>query len=482
MAEETLKAKTSKGLFWGGMSNFFQQLLGALFGIYLARTLLPDDYGLVGMLAIFTSLSMLLQESGFPSALMNRKEIRHDDYNAVFWFNIIVAVSIYLILYFGAPAIARYFHHPELVKLSRWLFLGQIISGFSVSQRAYLNKNLKIKEMAITNIVAMAISGTLGVYLAWKGYAYWALVIQALAQGVLVNIGYWFFSDWHPTFHVNFRPIKEMFPFSAKLLITGVLGSISGNYVSVILGRYYPAKQVGYYSNANKWSAMGSSVLTGMINSVALPVLATVVDERERQLRVLRKMVRFSAFISFPAMFTLAFIAPEFIIGLLTEKWAGSVLLMQIICIGAAFSPISGIFTNQILSRGQSTAFMWCQIVYLVLMLGLLFLLYPKGVTMMVIGITTLSVVWLIIWYILVWRNIGYKLVQLIADVLPFLAITIVSIIISWFITRWISNMYILMVAKAVVVAVLYILLMSLTQSVTFKESIQFITKLTVNE
>ena len=211
MAESTLKEKTSKGLFWGGLSSFLQQLLNAVFGIYLARTLSPDDYGLVGMLAVFSLLALILQEGGFISALVNRKEIRHEDYNAVFWFNLLVALACYVLLFFCAPLIAAYFRQPALVKIARWSFLGFVLAGLGTSHRAYLTKKLMVKEMAIVTMVAVTVSGLVGIFFAWKGYGYWALVIQSLVLAFLTNAGFWLASDWRPSFRVDFQPVKEMF-------------------------------------------------------------------------------------------------------------------------------------------------------------------------------------------------------------------------------------------------------------------------------
>lgn len=475
MADQTLKEKTSRGLFWGGMSNLVQQLLGAFFGIFLARTLSPDDYGLVGMLTIFSMLSMILQESGFTNALINRKEVRLEDYNSVFWFNFAVAVASYVLLFFSAPLIAKFFHQPELVKLSRIHFIVLLFFGLGVSHRTYLIKRLMIRELSIVNTLSAMISGFLGVFLAWKGLGYWALVIQSLLQGVLMNAGYWYYSQWRPTFHFDMAPMLEMFPFGVRLLITSIFCAISGNFVSLILGRYYNTRQVGYYSQANKWNTMSVSVLSGMINSVTQPVLASVVDERERQLRITRKMMRFAAFISFPAMFGLAFIGKEFITLALTEKWASSIALLQILCIGGGFTPFCNILSGLLLSRGRSSWFMWTSITQTLVILATVFFCHSYGVKAMVVGITAVNILWLLVWYLLVRREIGYSFAGFLNDLAPFLGVTIMSIAAVWFITRGIDNMALLLAAKIVVTAVFYILIMWLTASVTFRECIQFI-------
>lgn len=475
MAEPTLKEKTSKGLFWGGMSNFLQQLLNASFGIYLARTLSPDDYGLVGMLAVFSILAQALQESGFISALINRKEIRHEDYNSVFWFSVIVSAICYVILFICAPLIAAYFRHPELVMLARWIFLCFILSGFGVAQRAYLTKKLKIKEIAISGIVSAAVSGMVGVFLAYKGMAYWALVAQSILSATIMVGGLWFFSPWRPTFKLDFGPVKEMFRYSVKLLIPGILCTLSSQLLTLILGRYYTAKKVGFYTQANKWYNMGGSVLAGMVNSVGQPVLAEVTSDRERQLRVFRKMVRFAAFISFPALLGLAFIAPEFIVGALKEKWIDSVPLLQILCVGGIVMPLIHLFSDLLLSQGKSGIHMWVNVATFILVLIIAMVSRPYGIFWMVIGISVSNVVVFYIWYIFIRRELAYSVKGLLSDLLPFLLFSVVSMAGAYFVTRGIDGLWLKLVSKVLVTAVIYIVLLRLSNSVTYKECVVFL-------
>ena len=475
MGDSALKEKTSKGLFWGGLSSFLQQLLNAAFGIYLARTLLPDDYGLVGMLAVFSLLANTLQESGFTSALINRKEIRHEDYNAVFWFSLLVSLSCYAVLFFCAPLIARYFHQPVLVRLARWTFLSFVMTGLGIVPRAYLTKKMQVRGIAVVTVAAVVVSGSVGVFLAWRGMAYWALVIQALVLNFLMNLGLWIYSGWRPSLAIDFRPVKEMFRFSVKLVATSVLGILNSNLITVILGRYYAVERVGYYSQANKWSGMGTSTLSGMINSVSHPALAEVADDPARQLRVFRKMIRFTAFVSFPAMLGLAFIAPDFIRIALTDKWTDSIRLMQILCVGGAFVPLSNLFVNLLFSRGRSTAYMWSNIAMLALTLAAVYLSYPFGISRMVLAITAISVLWLFVWCVLSRRAIGYSCLQLAADLLPFLATATAAIAVAFLLTSRIGNPYWLLALKILLVAALYLFTMWAAGAATFRECIDFL-------
>lgn len=475
MGDSSLKEKTAKGLFWGGMSNGIQQLLGLVFGIFLARMLSPSDYGLVGMLAIFSALADAIPESGLGLALINKKVIRDEDCNAVFWVNMALAALCYLLMFFLAPLIARFFHTPELVLLARCSFLVFLISSAAIVPAALLQKQLRIKERAISNMVAVTASGLVGIWLASRGFAYWTLVIQSFVYSTLLAGLYWYFSKWRPSFKVSFQPVREMYRFAFRILITNVVDIINSNFFSVVLGRLYTKKEVGYYNQANKWSLMGSSLIRGMVNSVAQPVLVEVSDSGERQHRVFRRIVRFTAFVSFPALLGLAFIAPELITITITDKWLPSAEMLQILCVGSAFIPISHVFSSLVISKGRSSAYMWCKIALCVLLFASMILVYPYGIRWMIITYSLLNVLWVLPWFFLVRKDIQYSFLQMAGDILPFLGITIAIIFGVFFLTRGIGNMYWSMFAKIALVASAYILAMWLSGSVTFKDCVQFV-------
>ncbi|MCK9160785.1 MAG: oligosaccharide flippase family protein, partial [Bacteroidaceae bacterium] len=257
MAEQTLKEKTAKGLFWGGISNGVQQLLGVLIGIVLLKNLSPGDYGMIGMLAIFTGIASTIQESGFTAALTNRPTFKSEDYNSVFWFNVIVGSGIYVILFFSAPYIAKFYNQPDLVLLSRILFLSIVIGSLGIAHNAVLFRKLMVKQRAKIDIFSTAFSGIAGIYLAINGYGYWALAIQTLVYTSLGTICRWIFSPWKPIFKFNFTPVKEMFGFGTKMLISTIVAQIQINIFSVLLGKYYTKADVGYYSQGTKWTNMG---------------------------------------------------------------------------------------------------------------------------------------------------------------------------------------------------------------------------------
>ena len=208
---QSLKEKTAKGLFWGGFSNGIQQLLTLVFGIFLGRLLTPSDYGMVGMLSIFSLIASSIQESGFTAALVTRKEVTHKDYNAVFWFNISISLCLYLVLFLCAPLIADFYKTPELKSLARYAFTGFVIASLGISHSAYLQRNLMIKQRSLSMVIGVTISGIAGVTLAYLGFSYWGYATQGIVYVAVNTACNWYFSSWRPTVECNLAPIKQMF-------------------------------------------------------------------------------------------------------------------------------------------------------------------------------------------------------------------------------------------------------------------------------
>ena len=242
---ETLKDKTAKGLFWGGMNNGVQQLLGLAFGIILGRLLDPSDYGMTAMLAVFSVIANELQSSGFKTGLINLEKPRHEDYNAVFWFNILAGAAIYVVLFIAAPLIADFYDNQALIPLSRYVFLGFVFSSFGMAQSAYLTKQMQIKQIAKCGMTATLSSSIMGVILAALGFGYWALATQYLMYIAVNTLLLWWFSEWRPSYlrFTNLRftiyyPLRQLFPFSVRIMISAILTQVNANIMNLLLGRF----------------------------------------------------------------------------------------------------------------------------------------------------------------------------------------------------------------------------------------------------
>lgn len=475
--EQSLKDKTAKGLFWGGFSNGIQQLLNLVFGIFIARLLTPSDYGMVGMLAIFSLIAGSIQESGFTAALVNKKEVTHKDYNAVFWFNIITSLCLYLVLFLCAPLIAYFYKVPELTPLARYSFTGFFIASLGISHSAYLKRNLMVKQQAMSSVIGLTVSGIAGVTLAYLGFSYWGYATQSIVYVAVNTACYWHFTRWRPTLQFSLAPIKEMFGFSGKLLITNIFNHINNNLFSVILGKYYSKIEVGYYNQSNKWCGMGQQFILGMINGVAQPVLAKISEDTDRQQRVFRKMLRFTAFISFPAMLGLGIIAEELIVISITDKWYSSVSIMQILCISGAFVPIANLYQQLIISKGKSRIFMWNIIILGMLLLTGVLLVHSYGIYAMLVMYVSTNILWLLRWHHFVQLEIGLKLRHALADILPYAIIAASVMAVTYYTARPIENIYVRLASKILLAMALYAAAMWASRSVTFKETIHYFIK-----
>lgn len=474
---DTLKEKTAKGLFWGGMSNSLQQLLNLFFGIFLGRLLSPADYGMVGMLTVFSLIATSLQESGFTAAIANRKVVTHQDLNAVFWFNVAVSISLYIALFAVAPYIADFYHTPELTLLARYQFIGFVISSLGMAHYAVLFREMKVKQRTIASLSALCVSGVVGVTLAFLGFSYWGIATQNICYITVVNSFFWYFSGWRPTFSFTFQPIREMFGFSCKILATNVFNHINNNLFSVILGKSFNEQAVGYYNQGNKWNTMGNNLITGMMNSVAQPVLAQIHNEQDRQARVFRKLLRFCAFVSFPVMFGLSMISEELITILITNKWLESAHILSILSIGGAFLPITSLYTNLLISQGKSNLYLWNTVALSIFQLAALLLLYPWGINCMLYAYITLVIGWWFVWHFFARNTIGLGYLIAIREMLPFALIAALAMYISAYCCHGISHIYLRFFGKAMLACLIYIATMGILKIDVFIESIHFLKK-----
>lgn len=472
---DSLKEKTAKGLLWGGLSNGMIQILGALFGIIMLNLLSPSDYGKIAVLLIYSGIASSLQESGFIAAIANKKNPSHEDYNAVFWFNLIVSAMIYVILWFASPYIAEFNHEPVLTPLARYLFLGFFISSFGIAQRAYIFGHLMVKQQSVINVLALVLSNVTGVCMALNGLAFWGLATQHIAYVTIVMLGNWYISPWRPTMNINLRPAVDMFAFSSKILVTNLFSQLNTHVFSFLLGRYYNTNVVGQYSNARKWNDMACYTINGMLNGVTQPVLAKVRDDEGRYRNVFRKMLRFTCFIVFPCMFGLSIISREFILITVGEKWLESARLLSIICVYGAFYPLHTLYNNMVISRGKSGIGMLCTISLCVCVWIGLVAMKDYGIEAMLLYFITANILWLLIWQWFAWRLFHLAYLDAFKDVLPFLAITLIVMGVTYYATLSIDSILLSLIAKVIMAAVLYSGVMYVCRVRIMRETIDYL-------
>ena len=470
-----LKEKAARGFLWGGLNNGAVQVLGALFGIFLLRLLSPSDYGKIAMLTVFANLASTLHESGFMAALCNLKNPTHRDYNAVFWFNIMMGGSLYLLLYLCAPLIADFYHDADLLWLSRYMFLGFFITSFGTVQRAWLFRNMMNKQTCIIAIVSLVVSNVVGILMAWLGYAFWGLATQSLLFVSCMVLMNWYYSPWRPSLHIDLRPAWQMFGFSSRLLLTNVVNTLSSNAFSFLLGKFYGAHSAGVYGNARKWDDMCSSSINGMLTGVAQPVMAQVRDNRERSRQVFRKILRFVSFVSFPCMFGIGLISREFLLIFTGPKWEESAYLLSLLSIYGAVFPLLTLYGQMVISQGRSNINMYSTMALSSLILLGLVLLHSYGLYVMVFYFIGINVAWLFVWQYFAYRLIGLRLWEALSDVLPFLLLSAACMALTWWITRPIESLWPLLLAKVVLAAVFYVTAIWISGARIMRESVDYL-------
>lgn len=463
-------------MLWGGLNSGIQQLVGLAFGIILGRLLSPSDYGMMAMISIFSLVATALQDSGFRTALTNIEHPKDEDYNSVFWFNIIMASSLYVILFLAAPLIGEYYHTPRVVPLCRYAFLSIVIASFGTAQSAYLFKHLRAKQQAEAGALAVILSSLTGVGMAFAGMAYWSLATQGLVYVGINTLLQWHFSPWRPSIHgITFAPVRRMFRFSCKILATTIMTHVNNNVLNILLGHYFTPRDTGNYNQAYQWNTKCYSLVQSMVAQVAQPVLVSLNGEEGRQKDVFRKMMRFTAFITFPLLFGFGLVAKEFIVIAIGEKWLASAQLIQILCISGATMPLSTLFSNMIISKGRSGTFFWCTFTLGLVQIATMVLIWPMGIRSMVIAYTILNTSWLLVWLFFVRRLIGYGYWMFFCDVMPFALAAAGVMGVAYIATMPLSNLIALLISRFIIAVVLYYVVMKIARVKILAECERFV-------
>lgn len=476
MAGQSLKEKTANALMWGALNTLLTQLLSIFIGIFLARLLTPADYGLVGLLAIFSAIANSLQESGFIAAITNLKQVEHKDYNAVFWFSTMVSLMLYTVLFFLSPLIARFFHQPALIPLSRLVFASFVLAGIGTAHAAYMFRNMMNRERATINLFTLIGSGTIGILLAFNGYSYWSLAWQQFAYIALFNIGRCYYVRWRPTLTFDFTPIRRMFGFSSKILITNIATQVNNNVLTFIFGRMFSTTVVGNYTQAAKWNTMAAQLISGTLQQVAQPTMVSIESEEDRQVNVFRKMLRFTAMFSMPLLLGLASVSTQFIEVLIGHQWADSAVLLKILCVSGAFLPIHTLYQNLFISHSHSATYMWSSIALIAAQVTVVLVFGQWGVETMVTAYTVILILWTMVWQQLARRLIRLRNKDIILDILPFLLASIGSIAVAHACTFMLSGNILLLCLRTIITAACYVTVLKIAHAKIFEECIAFFT------
>ena len=420
-----LKKQTTISLIWNGFNKIGYQVIALLVGIVTARLLTPTDFGYIAALAVFTMLSNLLVESGFTAALVRRKDNTQADYTTAFYFNVALSLIFYSALFISAPAIADYFNMPPLTELARILFLAIIINSLFIIPNIILTRALRFKEIAIAELTGMIVSAVITVSMAMTGFGYWAIAAQQISQ-LVVKVGIiWALSKWRPTLDFRFSLLKEVFSFSFLLIISSLISSVTRYVYNFFIGPRYSADDLGYYGQAFKFHQIPYNVISSTITGVSYPVFSSLNNEKERQMLYIQKIMRITAFITFPAMIGLYCIAPNFISVVLTDKWMPMLPCFKILIIAGIAMPFININLNIFNALGRPRIYFTLECLRNGLIIALLFVLNSTIETMLY-GYLTATYTALIASSWLIKKHIGYSIFDQITHILPSLILAVI--------------------------------------------------------
>ena len=427
---ENLKAKTAKGVGWGFADNILGLGITAVANIILARILSPADFGIIGMTAIFMTLSTSLVDSGFTGALTRKKDTVKADFDTVFYFNLAVSCLLYAVLFFCSPFIARFFKEPILVPVIRILGISLVINAFGIVQKIILVRRIDFRTQAWISLVSSFAAAVAAVVMAFYGFGVWSLVVLQVGKLAVNTILLWSVSKWYPGLCFSRKSFRDMFSFGGRLLITSIISAIWSEMYSFIIGKMYSSSVLGQYSRADKVKNMVTSNVSSVMQKVSYPVLASIQDEGERQINVYRKILKTTVLISFTAVFGVWAVAGPFILTFFGDQWLPAVGYLRIMCFSGLFLPLMMCSANVINADGRSDITLVLEILKTVMGLipvvfGIIF-----SVEALLWSMVGVSFILFVVHAAYVSKVIHYSVGRQLADILPTMCVSIVMALI----------------------------------------------------
>jgi len=415
----SLKQKTVSGLLWSFIDQFANLGITFIAGIILARLLSPREFGLIGMITVFIAVSESFINSGFSSALIRKKDCTDTDFATVFYFNLVAGILFFFILFFSAPAIAGFFDEPQLEAIVQVLGIILIIDSLTLIQRTILTKRIDFKLQARISVIASLGSGIVAIVMAFNGFGVWSLVAQRLLRQGLNSFFLWLWNRWRPLWVFSKQSFKELFGFGSKLLISGLIDTIYRNIYYLVIGKYFSAQELGYYTRAEGFKNLPSQNLNSIVSRVTYPVLSSIQDDIPRLRNNYQKLIRSVMFITFILMLGMAAVAEPMIHTLIGAKWEPAIIYLQMLCFVGMMYPLHALNLNMLQVQGRSDLFLKLEIIKKLIAIPTIIIGIFWGIKIMIAGMMVNT---LIAYYLnSYWSGvkIGYSFRQQVKDILP---------------------------------------------------------------
>lgn len=423
---KSLKQKTLNGLIWSSIDNVANLGIQFIVGVILARLLTPHEFGLIGMLMIFVAVSQSIVNSGFSHALIRKIDCTDTDYSTVFYFNLGIGIIIYIILFFTSGPVSNFFDEPQLTKIIKVLGILIVVESFTIIQRTILTKRVDFKLQAKISVIATVGSGILAIFMAFNNFGVWSLVALHVGRRSLNSLLLWLQNRWKPLFVFSIRSFKELFGFGSKLLVSGLIDTLYRNIYYLIIGKFFSAQELGFYTRANEFKRIPSENLNNIISRVSFPVLSSMKEDKARLKTNYQRLIRSTMFITFVLMLGMAAVAEPMIITLIGEKWRSSIIYLQMLSFVGMMYPLHALNLSMLQVAGRSDLFLRLEVIKKGFAIPVVIIGIIWGVKIMIAGMMINT---LIAYYLnSYWsgRFIGYSFKQQIVDILPSLGLALV--------------------------------------------------------
>lgn len=477
MAQESLKQKTVNGVVWSSIDNFAALGISFIFSIILARILSPEDYGTIALLTVFISVSNAFINSGFSHALIRKPDLTERDNSTAFYFNIVVGFVCYFVIYLIAPLVAKFYNLPIITSLLRVVGLTVIFSSLAIVQQAQLTIGIDFKKQAVISVVSALLSGGVGLFFALKGFGVWSLAFHQVSGGLIRTILFWCIVKWRPREKFSKESFHYLFGFGGKLLAVGLIDEIWKNLYPIIIGKFFSPASLGLYSRAHTFSSLPASNLTNVLQRVTFPVLSKIQNDDERLALNYRRLLKMSAFVIFPIMIGLAALAKPVVIILLTEKWEGCIIYLQILCFALMWYPIHAINLNLLQVKGRSDLFLKLEIIKKIVLLVVLVATIRFGLVAMCFGQIVSSLFGLIINTYYTGKLIKVGFFMQMKDLLPTLIVSILMSVGVYFITLVLPNYWLQLIVGFIIGVFFYYSMARIRKAEELKEVFNIIKK-----
>lgn len=455
----SLTTKTVSGIFWNGIQKFSTLGIQLMITIVIARILSPEDYGLIGMLSIFTALGIIILDSGFGQALIRKQDATGTDYSTIFYLQIILGLIIYAALYLLSPFIAEFYNTPRLENIAKVIFLVFPLNSLGLIPSTLLKKEVRFKSYAKITILSSLMSGIIGIILAYNGMGVWTLVIQMLSQTLMLNVFVWFVIKWRPVFKFDFLSIKEIAPFSLSLLGIGVIKIVARNIYTLLIGKFYPLNEVGFYNQAKRFEEIPTQSITGIIQNVSYPVLSTKQTDNVKLKLGYRKIITQTMFIITPLMLILLAVADNLFYILLTEKWMPAVPYFRLLCLFGLLYPLHSINENILKVKGKGRKLVILEVIKNIFLFISILITLKMSVSALLIGSILTSLISVLINMHFCGREIGYSTFDQLKDISPIAIVSVSASFFSWAVSFLNINIYLLLGTQLLTGSSVFILL-----------------------